>query len=105
MIDDKLTIEEAKKHYSQDIRQYDAFLHGVEWAEKQHRALWQSAIHRPTRNQVIITQDTDGDYDVVSTSAVIPPTLKAREEWDRFVYINRIATWAYVDSIVKLLQK
>ena len=105
MIDDKLTLEEAKKHYSQDIRQYDAFLHGVEWAEKRHSALWQSATYRPTRNQVIITQDTDGDYNVVSTSAVIPPTLKAREEWERFVYINRIATWAYVDSIVKLLQK
>lgn len=105
MIDDKLTIEEAKKHYSQDIRQYDAFLHGVEWAEKRHRALWQSAIYRPTRNQVIITQDTDGDYNVVSTSAVIPPTLKAREEWERFVYINRIVTWAYIGDIVKLLQK
>lgn len=105
MIDDKLTIEEAKKNYSQDILQHNAFLHGVEWAEERCRALWQSAIYRPTRNQVIITQDTDGDYNVVSTSAVIPPTLKAREEWERFVYINRIVTWAYTGDIVKLLQK
>lgn len=83
----------------------EQFEEGVEWAEERHRELWQSATCRPTRNQVIITQDTDGAYNVVSTSAVIPPTLKAREEWDRFVYINRIATWAYIDSIVKLSQK
>lgn len=34
MTKDKLIIEEAKKHYSEDIKCYDAFLHGVEFAEK-----------------------------------------------------------------------
>ena len=34
MIDDKLVIQEAKKYYSDNINAFDAFLHGVEFAEK-----------------------------------------------------------------------
>ena len=33
MIDDKLVIQEAKKYYSDNINSFDAFLHGVEFAE------------------------------------------------------------------------
>ena len=33
MIDDKLVIQEAKKYYSNNINSFDAFLHGVEFAE------------------------------------------------------------------------
>lgn len=30
---DKLILDTAKKYYSEDIKCYDAFLHGVEFAE------------------------------------------------------------------------
>lgn len=34
---------EAKKHYYDDINCYNAFLHGVEWAEKHPANVWHDA--------------------------------------------------------------
>ena len=47
MTRDEDAIIEAKKYYRNDIKCYDAFLHGVEWAEEQIANVWHDANEEP----------------------------------------------------------
>ena len=46
-------IIEAKKYYRNDIKCYDAFLHGVEWAEEQIANVWHDAMEEPQEYPIL----------------------------------------------------
>ena len=60
MTRDEDAIIEAKKYYRNDIKCYDAFLHGVEWAEEQIANVWHDANEEPKKGEDIIALDIDG---------------------------------------------
>ena len=60
MTRDEDVIIEAKKYYRNDIKCYDAFLHGVEWAEEQIANVWHDASEEPKKGEDIIALDIDG---------------------------------------------
>lgn len=60
MTRDEDAIIEAKKYYRNDIKCYDAFLHGVEWAEEQIANVWHDASEEPKKGEDIIALDIDG---------------------------------------------
>lgn len=56
MTRDEDAIIEAKKYYRNDIKCYDAFLHGVEWVEEQIANLWHDASETPKKNRYILIE-------------------------------------------------
>lgn len=62
MTRDEDVIIEAKKYYRNDIKCYDAFLHGVEWAEEQIANVWHDASEKPRTKEWILVQFDEDDY-------------------------------------------
>lgn len=62
MTRDEDAIIEAKKYYRNDIKCYDAFLHGVEWAEEQIANVWHDAKEKPRTKEWILVQFDEDDY-------------------------------------------
>lgn len=60
MTRDEDAIIEAKKYYRNDINCYDAFLHGVEWADEHTVNVWHDTSEEPKKGEDIIALDIDG---------------------------------------------
>ena len=88
---------EAKKHYYDDINCYNAFLHGVEWAEKHPANVWHDAIEEP-----------QGEYEIVCQDTLENVWLTNRREdmkhygtgWVECVMCECIVRWAYVKDLL-----
>lgn len=94
MTRDEDVIIEAKKYYRNDIKCYDAFLHGVEWAEGQIANVFHPASEKPTEDTLILYRTTSGKYEVtelVCTSEGI---------WLLFVKEYEVAEWAYISDLL-----
>lgn len=65
MTRDEDVIIEAKKYYRNDIKCYDAFLHGVEWAEEQIANVWRGASEEPQGSYIVLCDGLDNRQWVV----------------------------------------
>lgn len=88
---------EAKKHYYDDINCYNAFLHGVEWAEKHPANVWHDASEEPQGEYEFICQDTLGDVWVTNRIAV---TKYYGTGWVERAIRECIVSWAYVKDLL-----
>lgn len=50
----------AHKYYSDNIKCYDAFLHGVEWTDENIKEIWHYASKEPQDEYDIMCQDKFG---------------------------------------------
>lgn len=77
-------ISEAKKYYSDNINCYNAFLHGVEFAEE-HQNVWHGASEMPSNHSYLMFMI---DRYTIKTD-YIPACLKHcqlnRSNWDEFI--------------------
>ena len=56
---------EAKKHYYDDINCYNAFLHGVEWADRNPVNVWHDASVEPKGTYIVMCDGLDNSQWVV----------------------------------------
>ena len=93
-------LSEAKKHYSDNIRCYDAFLHGVEFAEEHPKNVWHYASEMPNNHSYLMLMV---DRYTIKTDYV-PACLKHcqlnRGNWDEFAKDANIRQWAYVSDLL-----
>ncbi|MGN1172967.1 MAG: hypothetical protein ACI4SO_04190 [Muribaculaceae bacterium] len=90
-------INTAQKYYSDNIKCYDAFLHGVQWADEYPNleSLWHDASEEPKYD--ILVQDKFEDTWVTN--------LRDEEEyyqdgWEEYVACEGIVRWAYVKDLL-----
>ncbi len=65
MTRDEQIITCAKKHYYDDINCHNAFLHGVEWADKYPVNVWHEASEMPKEGEWILIQFDEDSYDAL----------------------------------------
>ena len=63
---DEQIITEAKKHYYDDINCFNAFLHGVEWAELHPADVWHEAKEKPRAKEWMLIQFGEDDYEALA---------------------------------------
>ena len=88
---------EAKKHYYDDINCYNAFLHGVEWAEKHPANVWHDASEEPKGKYYIVCQDT---LECVWLTNRREDMKYHQTGWEECVMCECIVRWAYVKDIL-----
>lgn len=94
MTRDEDVIIEAKKYYRNDIKCYDAFLHGVEWVEEQIANLWHDASDNPTKDTLILYRTTSGECGITELACT------SEGVWHLFVNNYEVAEWAYISDLL-----
>ena len=87
-------IIEAKKYYRNDIKCYDAFLHGVEWAEEQIAYAWHDANEEPQDDLVIIYLDKHGNCWFITKRDIVIIYIN----WECFA--TNVRCWAYITDLL-----
>ena len=87
-------IIEAKKYYRNDIKCYDAFLHGVEWAEEQIANVWHDASEKPRAKEWLLIQFGEDDYDTLSLDDLYI------DMWYTWCKTYNVICWAYISDLL-----
>lgn len=88
----------ANKFYHNNIECYDAFLHGVEWADKHPKDVWHHATEEPEFVEMLIVYlDKDGFIDIFNWTEL---KELCGDSWDNYVSYNDLVMWAYVDDFM-----
>ena len=89
MTRDEDAIIEAKKYYRNDIKCYDAFLHGVEWAKEQIANVWHDASDEPKEDMDILFISKNGKVHKVSKiDNSLYDWLKDNDGIDKWAYTS-----------------
>ena len=91
MARDEDAIIEAKKYYRNDIKCYDAFLHGVEWAENQIANVWHDASEKPRTKEWLLVQFDEDDYDTMYLYI---------DTWCNWCKEFNAIRWAYISDLL-----
>ena len=88
-------ISEAKKYYSDSINCYNAFLHGVEWAELHPADVWHEASEKPRAKEWLLIQFSGGDYEAFALDEL------GVETWSDWWCKNyKVIRWAYIKDLL-----
>lgn len=91
-------ISEAKKYYLGNIRCYDAFLYGTEFADNNPdlSSLWHDASEIPQklRDLLLISKDH------MSWICDFCDRLDKPDGWEKYVKARSLTMWAYVDDLL-----
>lgn len=87
---------EAKKHYYDDINCYNAFLHGVEWAEKHPANVWHDASEEPKGTYIVLCDGLDNSQWVVYWLYID----NAYSNWKDYAETIGVSRWAYVSDLL-----
>lgn len=91
MTRDEDAIIEAKKYYRNDIKCYDAFLHGVEWVEEQIANVWHDANEKPRTKEWLLVQFDEDDYDTMYLYI---------DTWCNWCKEFNAIRWAYISDLL-----
>ena len=89
MTRDEDAIIEAKKYYRNDIKCYDAFLHGVEWVEEQIANVWHDTSEEPIMGARVLINHH-----------LIVITWHNEYKWDACCKLFGITKWAYITDLL-----
>ena len=87
-------IAEAKKHYYDDINCFNAFLHGVEWADEHPVNVWHDAEEFPAEVGAILYRTTLGQFRTVCHGT------SGEGIWKVFVKDYGVKEWAYIKDLL-----
>lgn len=85
-------ISEAKKYYSDSINCYNAFLHGVEWADAHPIDVWHDYNKEPKWNEPMLGEDSEGFS--------IYKWVGQEDCWYTFVDVYDLNRWAYIKDLL-----
>lgn len=94
MIRDEDVIIEAKKYYRNDIKCYDAFLHGVEWVEEQIANVWHDASEKPRAKEWLLIQFGEDDYYTHYLNDLYI------DMWCIWCKTYNVVSWAYISDLL-----
>ena len=83
---------EAKKYYSDSINCYNAFLHGIEWADDNPVDVWHEASEEPKWNELLLGEDSEGFS--------IYKWVGQEDCWYTFVDVYNLNRWAYINDLL-----
>ena len=86
-------IIEAKKYYRNDIKCYDAFLHGVEWAEEQIANVWHDASEEPQEYPILCKDEFSNTWLEYSLNDYV-------DGWAEYVEFHELIQWAYISDLL-----
>ena len=95
MTREKQIITEAKKHYYDDINCFNAFWHGVEWAELHPADVWHDAKEKPRAKEWILVQFEEDEYETLALSESGVNTW-----FNAWVDEYRAIRWAYITDLL-----
>lgn len=95
MIREEQIITEAKKHYYDDINCFNAFVHGVEWAELHPADVWHEAKEKPRAKEWILVQFEEDEYETLALSESGVNTW-----FNVWVDEYRAIRWAYITDLL-----
>lgn len=84
----------AKKHYYDDINCFNAFVHGVGWAELHPADVWHEASEMPKEEEWILIQFDEDSYDTLVLCDMDADTFCA---WCKKYGVIR---WAYISDLM-----
>lgn len=88
MTRDEQIIAEAKKHYN-DINCFNAFVHGVGWAELHPVDVWHDASEEPKCGKAILCLNKKGNINLLTNNNKLIYTLAQMDAGvDKWAYIN-----------------
>ena len=88
-------ISEAKKHYYDDINCFNAFVHGVGWAEMHPANVWHDAKEKPRAKEWILVQFEEDEYETLALSQSGVNTW-----FNVWVDEYRAIRWAYITDLL-----
>ena len=95
MTRDEQIIAEAKKHYYDDINCFNAFVHGVGWAELHPANVWREAKEKPRAKEWVLIQFSGGDYEAFALDEL------GVETWSDWWCDNyKVIRWAYIKDLL-----
>lgn len=98
MTRDEDVIIEAKKYYRNDIKCYDAFLHGVEWADEHPVNVWHDAMEEPQGDEWHIAYiDVFGSIQSLKCPSVTFDTFPSLADFAAGVGMQ---CWAYISDLL-----
>ena len=90
-------IAEAKKYYSDSINCYNAFLHGVEWADEHPVDIWHDASEKPQGEYEIICQD---EFEHIWLTDRREDIEHYENGWEECAACECIVRWAYISDLL-----
>ena len=93
---DEQIINEAKKHYYDDINCHNAFLHGVEWADEHPVNVWHNASEEPEGTYSVLCDGSDDMQWVVGYLYVD----MAFANWKDYAESINVIRWAYINDLL-----
>lgn len=87
---------EAKKHYYDDINCYNAFLHGVGWAEKHPANVWHDAREKPKGTYIVLCDGLDNSQWVVDWLYID----NSYANWKDYAKTINVSRWAYISDLL-----
>ena len=90
-------IREAKKYYSDNIKCYDAFLHGVEFADRHPENIWHDASEEPVGNKwkILCQDEMNGCWVENRVDAML-----LHNTWNEYAGIEMLVKWAYINDLL-----
>ena len=86
-------ITEAKKHYS-DINCFNAFIHGVGWAELHPVDVWHDAKEKPRSKEWMLVQFGEDDYEALALDEL------GADTWNWWCKNYNVIRWAYISDLM-----
>lgn len=94
-------LSEAKKYYSDSINCYNAFLHGVEFAEEHPKNIWHDASEEPEIGSNIVVVDKNGQWWDIQPYDGEYDGYGGLTGWRCCVaHYNDIQHWAYINDLL-----
>ena len=87
-------ITEAKKHYYDDINCFNAFIHGVGWAELHPADVWYDASEKPRVKEWILVQFGEDDYEALALDKL------GADTWNWWCKNYNVVRWAYISDLM-----
>ena len=87
-------ISEAKKHYYDDINCFNAFVHGVEWAELHPADVWHEAKEKPRAKEWMLIQFGEDDYEALALDDLRVDT------WAWWCKNYKVIRYAYITDLL-----
>ena len=88
-------ITTAKKHYYDDINCFNAFVHGVGWAELHPVDVWHDAKEKPRAKEWMLVQFREDEYEAFALDEL------GIETWSDWWCDNyKVIRWAYIKDLL-----
>lgn len=100
MTKEERIINEAKRYYSGNIKCYDAFLHGIEFAEECQKNIWHNAEDVPEDGSDVLLMDSVRRVIALNIAKLCYYEAYGLIGWPAYVANYDVKRWAYISDLL-----